>query len=1631
MAKNQIIFEIDVKTGQLTKATQNIKKNTKSIEEQEKTQKKATKTSNNYDKQNKSLYQSNLSSAKSFSKMNQTIGGSGGSGALVASYAVLAANVFAVTAAFNTLRAAAASEKLAEGLVAFSNSSGQSLDLVAKKLQETTGHAVSFDMAMRTAALSTSAGFGVAEMEGLTRVAKGASLALGRDMGDALDRLTRGAIKLEPEILDELGIMVRLDDATENYAATLGKSATQLTRFERQQAFMNAIITEGETKFGAIADSIDPNSYDQLSAAFADLSKVVLNLLNSALIPLINFMISSPIIFLGAVLKFSGGIASRILPALGDMSKASLDMAKNAAKASESILEGNVKQMAGAKAQIGRIGEQETAYNKLVDGFQDGTNTMEENKTMMRSLNGSIGSLTAKQKRLEKQGKSLNATDADRLVLMKVTRTNLQTLTGTNVANIATQQTQLALSNALVVAKTEEARIIAFASTQTLTYGDAYTKLKTVIYDSFIATKVYISSIYEATFAQGVSMFSVKGLSASLNILKAAFFGAALGAKGLGAALLTMTGFIGIIVMVAGIAIAVIKRLLKFFGIGTEEAKAYKKASEDLAVVLDGIPDKMKELAKQQERAGHTTQLMINRYKVLGGLLKTVVDQAIEAEKKAVDAGNYGRNGDMQIGRGAFSSEMAASTDAELLGVLGANASPMIKSVRELAKESKDFQQFAETKLGSSLDEFIKNMHLGGNSVQDIAQAMKNLLLDGEVALNGVAQAAGGLSTNFSEAEKEAQKFFRGMVKSTKFDGISSQFKALSNNLEAVVKEAKEAGESPLSFIGEAALKMGKGIGALMGPEVVKAMKDAQKISAEIQAEQMKLSKATGKTEREEIAKNIKLLEKDYKKANTEVGKVVQQNLNITNATLDNLIARTQVTEKEVKFLEERKKSMMAFAKNEFTILAAKKIDDAMARKRLELLKTEVKTKEGAVERALIMQKEGQVLDDDARDALSDQKRLQTEILTLQNSMTESAVNTAEAHLAGLLHQQKMLKAQKELAGVLMSNEEKFAKLFLLSSGNQTGKIKIANVEMTNAQKTYNLAVLEFNMKVTVLNAEHALLRAKGEHQKSQNNLRLSELKDLAKQQKIDDARINELNEKGPEVKDFGAMAMATASSNATGYKGEPIYAGRSAEEEVELAGLLAKKRGDFSEEITALEAYNGAIGKTAATQLELLKITQESTAQLIIGAALDAELKIKDALGNLGEGFLQSGGGTGMLEAMKTALAPSMLSQAADDLQAKLETLGVGKVDEDGKMSFTAKAGLSEEDQAQFDNWEKAYNDLVERTKGKNFELANSFSNMATAISSMFGEDGAVVAGLMNLSATMLTSFDNMTEGFDKLKEKGDEATKQDKLDAYAGALEGVGNILGSLGQLAAASAKQKIAGVDQEIAAEKKRDGKSKESLAKIAALEKKKEMIERKAFERNKKIQMAQIIVNTAAAIMKASPNLPMMVLMGVMGAAQLAMVAGTSYQGGGSIDQAAAPSSISVGKRDNKVDVSRGASAGETAFLRGGTGVGTNANNFRSGAAAGMKSYSAGGEILVGERGPEVITPLSPLEVTPNDKIGGMSNVNFTINAVDAAGVEQLLVAQKGNIIGMIREAANEHGEEFMEGVNTNAYGGEAI
>ena len=147
------------------------------------------------------------------------------------------------------------------------------------------------------------------------------------------------------------------------------------------------------------------------------------------------------------------------------------------------------------------------------------------------------------------------------------------------------------------------------------------------------------------------------------------------------------------------------------------------------------------------------------------------------------------------------------------------------------------------------------------------------------------------------------------------------------------------------------------------------------------------------------------------------------------------------------------------------------------------------------------------------------------------------------------------------------------------------------------------------------------------------------------------------------------------------------------------------------------------------------------------------------------------------------------------------------------------------------------------------------------------------------------------------------------EKAQAVMGA---VANTIAQVGQILQASSNARIAAIDKEIAAEKKRDGKSKESLAKIRQMEKKKEQMQRKAFEQQKKIQMASIIANTAMAAMAAWAPPPvgsgpllggwLSAMIVAIGAAQLAIVAGTSYQGGGSISGGSqGPSSVAVGNR----------------------------------------------------------------------------------------------------------------------------------
>lgn len=238
-----------------------------------------------------------------------------GLGGLVHLYATFAANVFAVTAAFTALSNAMNFDNMQKAADILSVNVGTSINSVAKSMKNLTDEAISMTDALASASLAVTAGLNVSQIEKLTTVAKGASIALGRDMTDALNRVFRGTIKIEPELLDELGIMVKVNDANKNYAKTLNKTVTSLTDYERRQAFVNAVTEQGINKYKELAD-LGANPYSKLIASVRDLGIETLNTMNGAIAPLVSLLAQNPTALLAAGLAIISTLLKQAIPSL-------------------------------------------------------------------------------------------------------------------------------------------------------------------------------------------------------------------------------------------------------------------------------------------------------------------------------------------------------------------------------------------------------------------------------------------------------------------------------------------------------------------------------------------------------------------------------------------------------------------------------------------------------------------------------------------------------------------------------------------------------------------------------------------------------------------------------------------------------------------------------------------------------------------------------------------------------------------------------------------------------------------------------------------------------------------------------------------------------------------------------------------------------------------------------------------------------------------------------------------------------------------------------------------------------------------------------------------------------------------
>ena len=261
MAKrNKVIIEVEI-NGKMQKVAVDAKNLGKSLDD-------VGKNSRTADRNLKGAAQASSNATKNFSKMAQ------GTNGLVAAYATLAANVFAVSAAFQFLKNAGDLRALETAQAQYTSKTGMNMKLLTSRIQEASGSIISFQEASQAAAIGRAAGLTPDQLERLGAAAKNAAAALGRDTTDAFQRLTRGAIKAEPELLDELGIIIRLERVTKDYKKALNITGRELTTFEKTQAVVNATLAQAEEKFNNVEDA-SVNSVARLGKAFDDLVKSI------------------------------------------------------------------------------------------------------------------------------------------------------------------------------------------------------------------------------------------------------------------------------------------------------------------------------------------------------------------------------------------------------------------------------------------------------------------------------------------------------------------------------------------------------------------------------------------------------------------------------------------------------------------------------------------------------------------------------------------------------------------------------------------------------------------------------------------------------------------------------------------------------------------------------------------------------------------------------------------------------------------------------------------------------------------------------------------------------------------------------------------------------------------------------------------------------------------------------------------------------------------------------------------------------------------------------------------------------------------------------------------------------------
>jgi murein DD-endopeptidase MepM/ murein hydrolase activator NlpD len=920
-AKVTLTFDIQ-EDGSVKLVAKNLKDLNKATQTNSKVTRDAGKASDELNYKLKQGVTGVSSAGRSFSKLSQAIGE--GPNGLVGAYATLAANAFAVSAAFNTLKNAKQAEQLLQGLEAQGARTGRTLTTVSAQVKELSGASLSSAEAMRAVAQASTAGINTSDIERLTAVATASARALGRDVPDSLNRLIMAVSKAEPELVDELGLTIKLTEAMDMYAREVGKTATNLTRLERQQALINAWATQGEVKFSALAESVDPNPYDQLAAAFSDLSNSILGFINNAgVASFVSFLANDKLALTAALIFFVSTIKNQVVPGIAEAANAAKKLSEvrlgELTKEKDRLLEVQGTLASHKKANeemissLSEVKRMPKYYKEWVDLEKQGVDAVEKRTAAQEGLTSSMKRFEARAKSAAAKGdiegaesfRAKAAARAQDLANMQSyvdKRDQVQSGLAAAAAESAALERETILKTSQIQAQSSRADAITSLSKFELRASYSALIISTKAYQAALVQEIILKG--ELAGVTNASALANTALNRSLVLGRTALFAAATGVKALGAAVLTWLPYLGLAVL-AWDALTAIWDTLK-----PDVWKKQEAAFDELSEAIEGTTKKFEAYNQIENRAGEISQkaetLLINRTNTLKEALETydaynrALEQAQESEQTSslrlkelggdfliltpgLAAARYAWN----LWADSTNKELGIPLDSltnEIFKITPLSSDAEKATASLLAAMEKGLP--ATTKKFIELNEKFKDLDSATrqNLIRQWAESIRPAMEIAAKAVDELSGALGQLSNDWAD-------FIRSIGTTTPYDNLIGSIDATVRSLGTFRSQItsgifeQEDVDVMLKQISEASARLPASILGGVGLEIRDTIQTTDDALVKLRIRQSEFQQGTA--EYKNLATSIKSLEADRVQLAQRLGVEANKNLGTLQATVN------------------------------------------------------------------------------------------------------------------------------------------------------------------------------------------------------------------------------------------------------------------------------------------------------------------------------------------------------------------------------------------------------------------------------------------------------------------------------------------------------------------------------------------------------------------------------------------------------------------------------------------------------------------------------------------------------------------------------------------------------------------------